>query len=141
MIKLLSILIVALTLTAEADASRGRKPCSGSKGGVSHCTSDGRFLCNDGTISKSKKICSSGRSNYSSTSTEYQSSKKVPVSKSSKLVQKKQHILPINTASSLETSEQQATQPKVPICAPLHMAAQPGYTHLPICQVDGKPYE
>ncbi|EFD7691328.1 hypothetical protein F1L23_20755, partial [Escherichia coli] len=30
-------------------------PCSGKKGGVSHCTSDGKFVCNDGTISKSKK--------------------------------------------------------------------------------------
>ncbi|EHE8052252.1 hypothetical protein J0F02_004228, partial [Shigella flexneri] len=28
-------------------------PCSGKKGGVSHCTSDGKFVCNDGTISKS----------------------------------------------------------------------------------------
>ncbi|WP_433914524.1 hypothetical protein [Escherichia coli] len=33
-------------------------PCSGKKGGVSHCTSDGKFVCNDGTQSKSKKICS-----------------------------------------------------------------------------------
>ena len=32
-------------------------PCSGKKGGVSHCTSDGKFICNDGTVSKSKKIC------------------------------------------------------------------------------------
>ncbi|EMM2750319.1 hypothetical protein RFI20_002521 [Klebsiella pneumoniae] len=32
-------------------------PCSGKKGGVSHCTSDGKFVCNDGTISKSKKTC------------------------------------------------------------------------------------
>ncbi|XDD44724.1 hypothetical protein AB3N58_17425 (plasmid) [Leptospira sp. WS60.C2] len=33
------------------------KPCSGKKGGVSHCTSDGRFVCNDGSISSSKKKC------------------------------------------------------------------------------------
>ncbi|HBR7638648.1 MULTISPECIES: YdcA family protein [Klebsiella pneumoniae complex] len=33
-------------------------PCSGKKGGVSHCSSDGKFVCNDGTKSKSKKICS-----------------------------------------------------------------------------------
>ncbi|MGL5991592.1 MAG: hypothetical protein ACRCZT_08030 [Plesiomonas sp.] len=33
-------------------------PCSGKKGGVSHCSSDGKFVCNDGTISKSKKRCS-----------------------------------------------------------------------------------
>lgn len=33
-------------------------PCSGKKGGVSHCSPDGKFVCNDGTKSKSKKICS-----------------------------------------------------------------------------------
>ncbi|UMB79150.1 hypothetical protein FXN80_14705 [Dickeya fangzhongdai] len=32
-------------------------PCSQSKGGVSHCTADGHFVCNDGSISKSKKRC------------------------------------------------------------------------------------
>ena len=32
-------------------------PCSGRKGGISHC--DGAtFVCNDGSISASKKICS-----------------------------------------------------------------------------------
>ena len=32
-------------------------PCSGKKGGVSHC--QGRyFICNDGTASQSKKVCS-----------------------------------------------------------------------------------
>ncbi|EDV0343406.1 hypothetical protein PH95_001391 [Salmonella enterica subsp. enterica serovar Minnesota] len=33
-------------------------PCSKSKGGVSHCTADGKFACNDGSISRSKKKCS-----------------------------------------------------------------------------------
>lgn len=37
-------------------------PCSGKKGGVSHCTTDGKFVCNDGTTSKSKRICASGKS-------------------------------------------------------------------------------
>jgi len=32
-------------------------PCSGSKGGVSHCAG-ADFVCNDGSISASKKICS-----------------------------------------------------------------------------------
>lgn len=36
----------------------GRKPCSGAKGGISHCTSDGRFVCNDGSLSQSKRLCS-----------------------------------------------------------------------------------
>lgn len=49
----LGLMVVATT----ADASRGRKPCSGSKGGVSHCTSNGQFVCNDGSISKSTKTC------------------------------------------------------------------------------------
>ncbi len=33
------------------------KPCSGSKGGISHCTAGGKFVCNDGSISASKKTC------------------------------------------------------------------------------------
>ncbi|MCS1255180.1 hypothetical protein NX005_26000, partial [Escherichia coli] len=33
------------------------KPCSGSKGGSSYCTKDGKFVCNDGSVSRSKKYC------------------------------------------------------------------------------------
>lgn len=29
----------------------------GSKGGISHCTAGGKFVCNDGSISASKKTC------------------------------------------------------------------------------------
>ncbi|QDL53118.1 hypothetical protein [Rhodoferax aquaticus] len=32
-------------------------PCSGKKGGISHCMGQ-HFVCNDGTTSQSKKICS-----------------------------------------------------------------------------------
>lgn len=32
-------------------------PCSGKKGGVSHCSS-GKFVCKDGSISGSKQVCS-----------------------------------------------------------------------------------
>lgn len=37
---------------------KGNMPyrCSGSKGGVKHCQA-GKFVCNDGSISGSKKIC------------------------------------------------------------------------------------
>lgn len=35
----------------------GRMPCSGKKGGVQGCTASGQFMCNDGTVSTSKKIC------------------------------------------------------------------------------------
>lgn len=31
--------------------------CFGKKGGVFHCIFDGKFVCNDGIISKLKKIC------------------------------------------------------------------------------------
>ncbi|MNV52303.1 hypothetical protein D3C71_1443870 [compost metagenome] len=31
-------------------------PCSGKKGGVSHCSA-GKFICKDGTTSASKKVC------------------------------------------------------------------------------------
>ncbi len=49
----LSVIVVATS----AEAGRGRKPCSGSKGGISHCTKSGKFVCNDGSVSQSKKIC------------------------------------------------------------------------------------
>jgi hypothetical protein len=32
-------------------------PCSGKKGGISHCNGE-KFVCNDGSYSKSKRICS-----------------------------------------------------------------------------------
>lgn len=50
-------LIILLGFSTFADAGRGRQPCSGSKGGVKHCTSDGHFMCKDGSISGSKKKC------------------------------------------------------------------------------------
>ncbi|EFU6053554.1 hypothetical protein HEM55_008620 [Escherichia coli] len=58
MYKFLVIACIGFVLSMNADAGRGRKPCSGSKGGVSHCTKDGKFVCNDGSISRSKKVCS-----------------------------------------------------------------------------------
>lgn len=50
-------LVVLLGVSSMAQAERGRKPCSGNKGGVKHCTAEGKFVCNDGSISNSKKIC------------------------------------------------------------------------------------
>ena len=52
------LLTVSVLFTMQADAARGRQPCSGSKGGIAHCTSDGRFVCNDGSLSQSKRFCS-----------------------------------------------------------------------------------
>lgn len=48
-------LIIGLSLSQPAEARN--YPCSKSKGGVSHCTTDGRFVCNNGTLSASKKRC------------------------------------------------------------------------------------
>ncbi|EGY5283617.1 hypothetical protein AXE41_RS01695 [Acinetobacter baumannii] len=53
---ILSLLLVFSSLSV-AEAGRGRQPCSGKKGGVSHCDGS-KFVCNDGSISASKKICS-----------------------------------------------------------------------------------
>lgn len=54
------ILFLVLFLLA-APAFSANTPCSGSKGGVSHCAG-GKFVCNDGSISASKKVCSADNS-------------------------------------------------------------------------------
>lgn len=35
----------------------GANPVLVRKGGISHCTAGGKFVCNDGSISASKKTC------------------------------------------------------------------------------------
>ncbi|EAT8924028.1 hypothetical protein SR02_003221 [Salmonella enterica subsp. arizonae] len=125
--KLILLLVSGMLFTAQADAARGRQPCSGSKGGISHCTSDGRFACNDGSLSQSKRFCSGyGSSDDSnrvkpSTSTRKTQTKKVTTAKK----QNQQRVA--------ENDEPVSTQPRQPTCAPLYMASKPGYTHLPIC--------
>jgi endonuclease G len=53
--KLFWILIVVLILPFTVMAQN--TPCSGKKGGVSHCKGT-KFVCNDGSYSQSKKACS-----------------------------------------------------------------------------------
>lgn len=54
--------VFAGCLLACLPALAANTPCSGRKGGVSHCDGE-TFVCNDGSISASKKICSAtGRS-------------------------------------------------------------------------------
>lgn len=48
--------LLAFTLSASA-ANATNTPCSGKKGGVSHCMGK-YFICNDGSTSQSKKNCS-----------------------------------------------------------------------------------
>lgn len=50
--------LVLLMLLAPLACLAANTPCSGKKGGVSHCES-GRFICNDGTVSQSKQKCMS----------------------------------------------------------------------------------
>ncbi|WP_309679468.1 hypothetical protein [Polaromonas sp.] len=54
--KKVGFILWALTL---ATANAANYPCSKGKGGVSHCMGS-YFVCNDGSISQSKKICSAG---------------------------------------------------------------------------------
>jgi endonuclease G len=50
-------LIFAAILLLPIASNAANTPCSGKKGGVAHC--DGaQFVCNDGSISKSKRTCS-----------------------------------------------------------------------------------
>ncbi|QBP74026.1 hypothetical protein E2K99_02910 [Herbaspirillum huttiense] len=49
--------LAAILLFVSLDALAVNYPCSGKKGGVSHCAGPD-FICVDGSISKSKKVCS-----------------------------------------------------------------------------------
>jgi len=125
--KLIFLLVSGILFTAQADAARGRQPCSGSKGGIAHCTSDGRFVCNDGSLSQSKRFCSG----YGSS----QASNRVKPSTSTRKTQTKKVTTSTkqNQQRVTENDEPVSTQPRKPTCAPLYMASKPGYTHLPIC--------
>ncbi|WP_339092452.1 hypothetical protein [Variovorax paradoxus] len=50
------LVLGACALAFVCTAASANYPCSGSKGGVSHC-SGALFVCNDGSISGSKKVC------------------------------------------------------------------------------------
>lgn len=125
--KLILLLILGMLFTAQADAARGRQPCSGSKGGISHCTSDGSFVCNDGSLSQSKRFCSGYGS--SEVGNRVKTSTYTPKTQTKKMTAvKKQKLQPV-----AENDEPVSAQPRQPTCAPLYMANKPGYTHLPIC--------
>lgn len=57
--KFLAWLALANLLAFAGGVVAANTPCSGKKGGVSHCAGS-RHVCNDGTISASKKVCSAG---------------------------------------------------------------------------------
>jgi hypothetical protein len=49
--------VVLLLLALGTSAIAANQPCSGRKGGIAGCDGD-TFLCNDGSISASKRSCS-----------------------------------------------------------------------------------
>ena len=51
-------IVLLLCLCSTLPAWSANQPCSGRKGGVAHCQGE-LFVCNDGSISGSRKICSS----------------------------------------------------------------------------------
>jgi hypothetical protein len=55
--QIFALLAIGLLVVSQAASARGREPCSGKKGGVSHC-SGAKFVCKDGSLSKSKRSCS-----------------------------------------------------------------------------------
>lgn len=69
---LIGLTMLALTFSNPAMAERGNKICSGSKGGISHC-SGGKYVCNDGTASRTTKTC---RSNNSTSASKFVNNKK-----------------------------------------------------------------
>ena len=55
--KLWSAFVVSIIMMAPVmQANAQNYPCSKSMGGVSHCQ-NGKFVCNNGKISQSKKTC------------------------------------------------------------------------------------
>lgn len=55
----LKVLLVSMMLISFGTSTYARNtPCSGKKGGIKACTASGKFMCNNGTISQSKKTCS-----------------------------------------------------------------------------------
>ncbi|WP_414907487.1 hypothetical protein [Pseudomonas sp. IT-P253] len=51
------MILLLLLCVISVSAWAGNTPCSGKKGGIDRCDGD-LFLCNDGSISASKKSCS-----------------------------------------------------------------------------------
>ena len=51
-----ALFISMLMMAPVMEANARNYPCSKSMGGVSHCK-DGKFVCKNGKISKSKKLC------------------------------------------------------------------------------------
>jgi hypothetical protein len=51
------ILLALILVTFHQSGVAANTPCSGKKGGISHCAG-AEFICNDGSVSASRKVCS-----------------------------------------------------------------------------------
>ncbi|MCH1781714.1 hypothetical protein [Psychrobacter glaciei] len=54
---MLSLLALTFVWLPMSQAQAKNTPCSGKMGGVSHCSKDGKFVCKNGKISQSKRVC------------------------------------------------------------------------------------
>lgn len=50
------VIFLAASVLSLPSYANGRSPCDRGAGGISHCMG-GKFVCNNGTISRSKKVC------------------------------------------------------------------------------------
>lgn len=50
------VVLATLSIVATLPSQAANTPCSGRKGGISHCQGD-IFICNDGSTSASKRSC------------------------------------------------------------------------------------
>lgn len=128
--KILSLLALIVLFTTQVEAARGRQPCSGSKGGISHCTAEGGFICNDGSLSQSKRFCSGYGTRSIQQPIPESRTKQSPAKKSR--VKKPVHDEKVQS-QPVQDDEIPKLEPRKPTCAPLYMADKAGYTHLPIC--------
>lgn len=49
-------IMLSFVMMSDIAMANGRSPCDRGAGGVSHCV-NGKFICNDGRVSGSKKVC------------------------------------------------------------------------------------
>lgn len=55
------LLVALFAINSTGALAQGKQPCDGKKGGISHCEG-ATFVCNDGSVSASKRNCSLERS-------------------------------------------------------------------------------
>lgn len=49
--------LVLVALSGCITCLAAAEPCGGKKGGIAFCNLEGYFVCNDGTVSQSRRVC------------------------------------------------------------------------------------